>query len=177
MRVVTLTWNYPNSLGRELRLTGGGLTEKKGRAFVRRRAGELGIAVDVSHGSDELFFRRGGSREKNLFLRATPIPAPCTHRRNLTDEQFRTLVKAGGVAGINLYAEFLTDGPCRIADAVRHIEHFLSLGGERNVCLGGDLDGCRDLPEGIGGVQDVRKLAEELARLGYSDALIHDFYE
>lgn len=173
VRVVTLTWNYPNSLGGSC-VTGGGLTEK-GRAFVRR-AGELGIAVDVSHGSDELFFDVAEVAKKPFLASHSNSRAVHPHRRNLTDEQFRTLVKAGGVAGINLYAEFLTDGPCRIADAVRHIEHFLSLGGERNVCLGGDLDGCRDLPEGIGGVQDVRKLAEELARLGYSDALIHDIF-
>lgn len=173
VRIVTLTWNYPNSFGGSC-VTGGGLTEK-GRAFVRR-AGELGIVVDVSHGSDELFFDVAETSQKPFIASHSNSRAVHPHRRNLTDEQFRTLVKAGGVAGINLYAEFVTGGPCRIADVIRHIEHFLSLGGERNICLGGDLDGCRDLPDGIGGVQDVRKLAEELARLGYSDGLIHDIF-
>ena len=173
VRIVTLTWNYPNCLGGSC-VTGGGLTEK-GRAFVRR-AGELGIVVDVSHGSDELFFDVAEVSKKPFIASHSNSRAVHPHRRNLTDEQFQTLVKSGGVAGVNLYAEFVTNGPCRMVDVIRHIEHFLSLGGERNVCLGGDLDGCRDLPEGISGVQDLRLLADELARLGYPDTLIHDIF-
>ncbi len=173
VRVVTLTWNYPNALGGSC-ITGGGLTEK-GRAFVRR-ANTLGIVIDVSHGSDALFFDVAETSQKPFIASHSNARAVYPHRRNLTDEQFCTLVKAGGVAGVNLYAAFLADGTCTLTDVIRHIEHFFSLGGERNVCLGGDLDGCDSLPQGICGVQDVSLLAEELARLGYADSLIYDLF-
>ena len=173
VRIVTLTWNYANDFGGSC-VTGGGLTAK-GRDFVRR-AGELGIVIDVSHGSDELFFDVAEAADGPFIASHSNSRAVHPHRRNLTDEQFCILVQKGGVAGINLYAEFLTAGTCRISDVVRHVEHFLSLGGEHALCLGGDLDGCRDLPEGISGVQDVRLLADELARLGYSDSLIADIF-
>lgn len=173
VRIVTLTWNYANHLGGSC-VTGGGLTEA-GRSFVRR-AGELGIVVDVSHGSDELFFDVAEVSKKPFIASHSNSRAVYPHRRNLTDEQFRTLVKAGGVAGINFYTAFLSDDTCTLTNVIRHIEHFFSLGGERNVCLGGDLDGCGSLPQGISGVQDMDLLAEELARLGYTDSLIQDLF-
>lgn len=173
VRIVTLTWNYANHLGGSC-VTGGGLTEA-GRAFVRR-ANTLGMVIDVSHGSDELFFDVAETSSAPFLASHSNSRSVHPHRRNLTDEQFRMLVKKGGVAGINLYAAFLSDGTCRISNVIRHIEHFLSLDGEGSVCLGGDLDGCQDLPEGIAGVQDIFRLADELARLGYADSLIHDIF-
>ncbi len=173
VRIVTLTWNYPNSLGGSC-VSGGGLTEK-GRDFVRQ-CNALGIALDVSHGSDALFYDVAQVSEAPFLATHSNARAIRDHRRNLTDDQFRVLVQKGGCAGINLYADFLTPGHCGIGDVLRHIEHFLSLGGERNICLGGDLDGCEALPEGIRGAADVSKLADAMARLGYGDELIRDIF-
>ena len=173
VRIVTLTWNYENRLGGSC-VTGGGLTDA-GRDFVRR-CNALGIVVDVSHGSDALFYDVAAVSERPFIASHSNSRAVHPHRRNLTDEQFRVLAEKGGCAGINLFAEFLTEGDCGLSHVIAHIEHFLSLGGEKNVCLGGDLDGCDSLPRGIAGVRDVAKLADELARLGYADSLIHDIF-
>ena len=48
----------------------------------------------------------------------------------------------------------------------------MSLGGEDVLALGADLDGIDVLPEGINGVEDVEKVAEELAKINYSESLI-----
>ena len=40
-----------------------------------------------------------------------------------------------------------------VAAVVAHAEHYLSLGGEKAVCLGCDLDGIDRLPEGMSGVE------------------------
>ena len=174
VRIVTLTWNYPNALGGSC-VSGGGLTEQ-GRAFVRD-CSRLGILIDLSHGSDELFFETAELTDGPFLASHSNSRAVHPHRRNLTDEQFRILAEKGGCAGINLFAEFLTsERNCTLSHVIAHIEHFLSLGGEKNVCLGGDLDGCSALPEGIARVRDVRRLAEELARLGYGDSLIRDIF-
>lgn len=173
VRIVTLTWNYENSLGGSC-ITGGGLS-KKGRDFVWE-ANRLGILLDVSHGSDALFWDVAEQSTKPFIASHSNARAVHAHRRNLTDEQFQAICRAGGVAGINLFADFLTDGSCTISHVVRHIEHFLSLGGAKHIALGGDLDGCGRLPAGIRGVQDIYRIGEELARLGYSDHLIHDLF-
>jgi membrane dipeptidase len=56
-----------------------------------------------------------------------------------------------------------------------HIEHFLSLGGERCIAIGGDLDGAA-LPSDVHAVDDVARLADAMASHGYSDALIHRIF-
>ena len=57
-----------------------------------------------------------------------------------------------------------------------HVEHFLELGGEKTVCLGGDLDGCLELAGGMEGVQDVPRLYEALMARGYDEALLEDIF-
>ena len=70
---------------------------------------------------------------------------------------FTALVKKGGVAGVNLYPAFLGEG-AELETVFRHVEHYLSLGGEKAVCLGTDFDGIECTPAGIDGVQDMEKL-------------------
>ena len=85
------------------------------------------------------------------------------------------MIRRGGGAGINLYPEFLGLG--RDIDAVfAHIDHFMSLGGERSVFLGCDLDGIEETPRGISGVQDLGKIYETLLRHNYSEQLVCDIF-
>ena len=177
IRLVTLTWNYRNQMG-GTNMTGGGITDE-GRAFVRR-ANELGIVIDLSHGSDELFYDVAEIAVKPFICSHSNSRTICPASRNITDDMFRTLMKAGGVTGINFCADFLvpheTADTCCIDDAVRHIEHFLSLGGAKHVCLGGDLDGIDARPRELRGVEDVYRLVDALAQRNYSDDLIYDIF-
>jgi membrane dipeptidase len=63
-----------------------------------------------------------------------------------------------------------------IDDVVKHIEHYMSLGGEDTVALGCDFDGTDYLPDGLKTVKDMPNLAESLARLNYSDAQIDKIF-
>ena len=173
VRLVTLTWNYPNSLGGSC-LFGGGLTEK-GRAFVHE-ANRLGVAIDLSHGAEQLFWDTLEESRRPILASHSNARTVCGHCRNLTDEQFMALVKAGGTAGINLYAEFLSKGKCTLSDVLAHIEHFFSLGGEDSVTLGTDFDGCDRVPEEIASVADMPKLADALASHGYTDEQIEKIF-
>ena len=87
---------------------------------------------------------------------------------------FRAIRDSGGVAGFNLCDEFV-GGSASLHDAVRHIEHFLSLGGEKTVALGGDWDGCR-LSCGWQGVQDLPQLWNALAARGCDRPLLKDIF-
>lgn len=173
VRIVTVTWNYANQLGGSC-ISNGGLTEQ-GRSFVKK-ANELGVVIDVSHGSDALFYDVIASSRAPILASHSNSRAVHAHRRNLTDEQFLALIKNGGAAGINLFAEFLCEGKCTISDVLRHIDHFFALGGEDHVCLGTDFDGCSSLPDEINSVADMPRLADALAEAGYTDAQIDKIF-
>ena len=74
--------------------------------------------------------------------------AVCGHRRNLTDRQFAEIRERGGVVGLNYCDKFLSNevleghaADVSFDEVAAHIEHWLDLGGEDVVALGGDLDG------------------------------------
>ena len=169
VRIVHPTWNFDNALCGAAMGSGSGLTAQ-GREFVAD-AQEMGVALDMSHISERAFWDVLEIAEKPVIAGHSDAKALCEHPRNLSDRQFCALVQLGGGAGINLYPDFL--GLSRDVDAViAHIEHFLSLGGERAVFLGCDLDGIDKTPEGISGVQDLGKIYEAMLRRNYPEALV-----
>ena len=117
------------------------------------------MALDVSHLSDEGFW-------DVMDITSGPVCASHSNSRrvypvsrNLTDEMFRAICQTGGVAGLNLYTGFLGEEPVTLEAACRHVLHWLELDGGKHIALGGDLDGCERLPEGLGGVDDYPALA------------------
>ena len=176
VRMVNLTWNFENALsGSNADGPNRGLTER-GRAFVRRMQ-QLGMVVDVSHLSDPGFWDVAELSEAAgvpFIASHSNARAVCPHKRNLTDEQFTAIIKSRGVAGLNLCDKFLAERPT-LEDAVAHIEHFLALGGEESVAIGGDWDGC-DLCPGVEDVSGMELLYERLLRLGYSETLVQKIF-
>ena len=160
VRMIAPAWNAQNALTGSC-MTGGGLTAQ-GKEFVRR-AQKLGMILDVSHISEKAFWDLCDITEKPFVASHSNSRAICKHVRNLTDEQFKALCEAGGTAGLNLYGAFLRDeGRPTLEDVWRHIEHYLELGGDGHIALGGDLDGCSVLPEGFAGVDSYAMLAQWL---------------
>ena len=171
VRAVNLTWNHANALSGSVAEEPDRGLSPQGRAFVKRM-GELGMLVDVSHLSEPGFWDVAELVKGPFVATHSNARAVCPHPRNLSDEMFSALVRSGGVAGLNLFRLFVGE-PATVDRAVAHIEHFLSLGGERSICIGGDLDGCGDrLPDGISGVQDLGRLYERLLRRNYPEALV-----
>ena len=170
IRMIAPVWNGENSLS-GTNVTDGGLTPR-GREFIRR-AQELGIIVDVSHISDRAFFEICDLTQAPVVASHSNSRAVCNHKRNLTDEQFRLIVQMGGTVGINLYPLFLReDGRASYHDIYIHLEHFLSLGGEDTVALGGDMDGIPTTPEGFKDIRNYKDIAEFLESRGLPSALL-----
>lgn len=173
VRIVHPTWNFDNSLCGAALGSGEGLTES-GKSFIIKAQG-LGIAIDLSHISERGFYDVLEISTRPVIAGHSNSKALCDVPRNISDEQFKALMSIGGGVGINLYPEFLGMG--RDIDAVTaHIEHFLSLGGEKNVFLGCDLDGIDTSPQGISGVQDIYKIYEALLRLNYKESTVRDIF-
>ena len=174
VRSVNLTWNHANAISGSHREDPDRGLSGTGREFVCK-AQSMGILMDVSHLSDPGFWDLAEITELPLFASHSNSRAVCGHTRNLTDDQFRAIRDSGGVVGLNLYRDFV--GPQgTMEELVAHVEHFLNLGGEKTLCLGGDLDGCEALAAGMQGMQDMPKLYAALRERGYGQALLEDIF-
>ena len=126
-----------------------------------------GVMVDLSHAAEKSFYDA-------LDISATPIVCShsnckslCDHPRNLTDDQLRKLAQKGGVAQITLYHGFVCkDGEATILDAMKHLEHAISIMGIDHVGLGTDFDG-------DGG---IRGLANSSELMNFTIELMHRRY-
>lgn len=179
VRMMTLVWRDECCMG-GAHNTNIGLTPF-GKEAVRRMC-ELSIVPDISHASDKMAYE--------TFEIAAEYGAPvCAshsnlrsireHTRNMTDDMFKELMRTGGLAGLNLCCEFLEyidERPATITNMIRHLEHYLELGGENNLCIGSDFDGIKRLPIGIEGVHSMPLFREELVKLNYSDALLDKIF-
>ncbi len=176
VRLVNLCWNYDNLLcGAANGPTKGGLTWR-GRDYVKYMQ-KIGVAVDLSHASERTFWDTAEIAYCPTMAGHSNSKKICDNPRNITDAQFRELIRQGGVAGINLCPEFLNaKGSASIDDILRHIEHFLELGGEKAICLGGDLDGIDSLPKGIRGIESYGEIYEAMLRQNWSEDLIRDIF-
>ena len=171
-RITTLGWNEQNPLCGSHK-TGGGLTNL-GREYVKE-AQRLGMIIDVSHISDEAFWDIMDITEKPVIASHSNSRSVCPVSRNLTDDMFRAICQSGGVAGFNMCAPFVGEDP-DLDTCADHFIHFLELGGEKHMALGGDLDGCDVLPRGFAGVQDYPKLADKLLERGFGEDLVFDIF-
>ena len=172
-RMTTLGWNEDNLLCGS-HVTGGGLTEQ-GRDYFRE-AQRLGMIVDVSHSSDRAFWDMMELTQKPIIASHSNSRSICDVSRNLTDDMFKAICEIGGVAGINLYTDFI-GGESDLNAVCRHIAHFLELdpSGE-HIALGGDLDGCDSLVSGFDGVQSYSALAGCLQQLGLDEKIIRNVF-
>lgn len=161
IRLATLTWNYKNCVATGVMESdlGGGLTDF-GKEAVKEME-RVGIIVDVSHLSDEGFYDVEKNTEKPFIASHSNCRAVRDFPRNLTDDQLRIISERGGIAGLNMCVDFLSDrGKADRSDILRHAEHMLNICGENSVCLGCDFDGIFTTPEGMENVSKIDGLLE-----------------
>ena len=173
VRLVNMVWNHANVLGGSCADDPDRGLSPQGRDFLRELE-RLGVYADVSHLSDPGFWDVVRMTERPMVASHSDARALCPHRRNLTDDMFRAVRDTGGVVGLNLYRDFV--GGASMDALVAHAEHFLSLGGEKTLCIGGDLDGSRTLAAGMRGMEDVPQLYRALEKRGYGKALLEDIF-
>ena len=149
VRLVTLTWNYENSLGYP-NSPDDALHAKGLKPFGLEAVEEmnrLGMVVDVSHLSEGGFYDVARVSKAPFVASHSCARSLCRHSRNLTDAQLRTLGDRGGVCGVNFYSAFLRDGAEHSTndDILRHMRHIADKAGLEALALGSDFDGidCR----------------------------------
>lgn len=170
VRLLTLTWNNSNKVA-------SGIEEKEDKGlseFGKKIVAEcekMGIVIDLSHIGDKGFYDVCDVLKR---------PFICSHsnsrtinpleKRNITDRQFKEIIKHNGVCGINLYGKFLGGNENADIDSVfSHIEHFCSLGGTENIGIGSDFDGIGYMPKDCSGARYMDKIAQTLLMHNYSE--------
>lgn len=176
VKMMTLTWNAQNSIGDGAEVDNpSGITE-----FGRKVISEMekhNIIVDVSHASEKLFYDVAEIAKRPFVASHSNARAITNHNRNLSDEQFKIILNFNGLVGINFHKEFISNTPsdANKFDILRHIEHFLSLGGENIICIGSDFDGC-DLPNDIKDSDFLAELYETMLKENYKESLIQKIF-
>lgn len=170
VRLITLTWNYPNELGYPnigYRDADKGLTSF-GREIVCEME-RLGILVDVSHLSDRGFYDVAEMMTKPFVASHSNARSITEHPRNLTDDMIRMIAEAGGVIGLNFANIFLGDSPVSLVDdMVRHARYIYQIGGRDVLALGSDFDGIDPAVE----IRDASMLSllwDRMARDGFTE--------
>lgn len=139
----------------------------------------LGMIVDVSHASDEVFRDVLEISRAPVFASHSGCRSLCDDPRNLTDDMIRALGEKGGVVQINFYSAYLTkrtSPQAGIEDVVAHIEHVVKLAGIDAVGIGSDFDGITKPPVGLEDVSKFPNLTRALLSHGYSEGDIRKIY-
>ena len=148
VRLITLMWNFENSVGfpcsddPEAHLKG----LKPFGIEVVEKMNELGMIIDVSHMSEGGFYDVARYSKKPFVASHSCARALCNHRRNLTDDQLKTIGNAGGIAGVNFECSFLKEGSNRATydQIIEHLLYMKDKAGVDAVGFGSDFDGIDD---------------------------------
>ena len=134
-------------------------------SFHLRKNGQTKISIEPLRGTEYIYIGDAYITKEN--------EEEIIKVRLDANEDFIDIISLGGLVGINLCPAHLSSNyHADISDIIKHIEHYLSLGGDNILALGCDLDGT-DLPGGFSGIEDIYKIAEEMARINYSNELIN----
>ena len=167
VRLITLTWNYPNGLGephcgeQHKKLT------PEGIEFVEVMQ-DLGIIVDCSHLNDAGTEQLGDILDVPFVASHSNAREVTAHTRNLPDNLIKLIANKGGVIGLNFAQSFLGTSPVsRIEDIVKHGLYLINKGGEDVVALGTDFDGIKPNTE-IKDASEMYRLYDAFKEAGLS---------
>jgi membrane dipeptidase len=173
VRSASLTWNHANDFAGGIHTPTHGLTDK-GRALVRR-FGELGVALDLAHASEQTWH---DVLEEEIPFSVTHAGcrALCDHPRNLADWQLEALAERGGVLGMMALAFVVDPDAPSVSRWLDHFDHAVAVMGIDHVGLGADF--VDQLPpgeetksglalHGFTGPEDFPSLVTALRERGY----------
>jgi len=155
IRLITLTWNFPNSIGFP-NVKGHG---DKGLTNFGKDVIEYmntsGMIIDVSHLSDAGFWDVAKLSKKPFVASHSNARSIVDHSRNLTDQMIKRVGNSGGLVGINFCPSFINDdGVSTIDMIVKHMLHIIDKGGIDTMAIGTDFDGIKGPLE----IKDISKM-------------------
>lgn len=183
VRLITLMWNFENAVG--FPCSDDAEAHRRGlKPFgieIVERMNELGMIIDVSHMSEGGFYDVAKYSTKPFVASHSCARGLCNHRRNLTDDQLKTIGNTGGIVGVNFERSFLQTGSERatFAQIAEHLVYMRNKAGIEAIGFGSDFDGIEDNGELVnyGGFPrlltalEKRFTDDELDKICYGNAL------
>ncbi|QCA29565.1 membrane dipeptidase [Vagococcus xieshaowenii] len=187
VRMLTLTWNYQNELGYPNSLfveekSGLLSTYQKGLTPVGidiiQRMNQLGMIIDVSHGSDQLVNDVLTYTDRPFVASHSNAREVTYHSRNLPDDLIKAISERGGIIGLNYCENFLrkpNDTQPLVHAIACHAKHLKQVGGIECIALGSDFDGI-PVNEELKDIRSITKIAQALSQAGFSTTEIEKIF-
>jgi membrane dipeptidase len=162
IKLVGLTWNPANAVAhgadQEPHL---GLTDFGHQ--VIDVLNERNVLIDVSHLNEQSFWDVI-KVAKHLVASHSNSRSLCDHPRNLSDDQARALVEAGGHIHLVYYPAFIkaVNDNLKLEDLMQHFAHFAQLVGSEHLGLGSDFDGITVFVEDLRDAGDTQQVIHAL---------------
>ena len=182
VRLITLTWNYPNEIGTPnilywdkekhiLAENQTGLT-KFGFECIQRMS-ELHMIIDLSHASDQVAKDILDSSAQGIVASHSNARKLTPHPRNLSDELIQKIADKNGLIGINFFDQFLKlKQPTNLPAAIsKHLWYMYQLVGEDSLCFGSDFDGIPGHAD-LNDVNSFPKIIQALKQKGFTSRQI-----
>ncbi|MEI7988569.1 MAG: membrane dipeptidase [Chloroflexota bacterium] len=185
VRIIGLSWKgtrYAGGTGEP------GPLSDIGRILLENMA-NLNMILDLSHLAEEAYYEAVSSYPGVIIASHANPRKFCPTDRGLSDEMIRKLADRDGVMGIVPYNAFLLPGwnreagraKVKVSTITAAIDHVNQLTGNgRHVAIGSDFDGgfgYESIPEEMNTIADMRRVIDELFRIGYStedvEAIMH----
>ena len=144
------------------------------------------ILVDTAHLSRRSFWRLVKHTKLAIYNSHANIYSLCRNKRNLTNKQIQAIVDSGGYLGITLNRDFVLSRTKQkingftAKDIALQFDYLIKNFGYHNFGFGTDFYGIDEtkLPIDIRTYSDLKLVATELKKLGYSNKVIkHIFYK
>ena len=171
VRYVTLTHNADNQICDSCVGHGkwGGLSPFGRELVLEMNA--MDVFVDVAHCADSTVREVLEVSQKPVLYTHGCCRALHAHPRNLSDELLREIARRGGVAGMSIYPDFLSDNRnVGVGKVVDHIEHAIDVCGIDHVGIGTDYDGIDYTASGLEDISKLKLVFDVLHGRGYTQA-------
>jgi len=161
VRMIQLCYNQKNFVG-------DGATERTDAGLsdfgvkVIREMERVGILVDLSHTGYRTTMDALEMAERPLVFSHSNVRRLCENRRNIWDDQIKSVAAKRGMVGINGFPAFVKKGPQpTIADFVNHIDYVVQLVGIDHVGLALDYYGLGTAADYAAAIKSGRWRADE----------------